>query len=215
MSVSYFHIKPRDEFERPVKQLYMSDERTPKYFAASCVFTHLLMMFPFLSICKMGFECQCLSPVLFGSNTPLFHAGLPFLAAIDFWMLAFSLSYVIGLRWFSDIVHHRRLSALLFARFVSKWSTTAPSKYSPQISGKAKATKRCTLVVHPFPFLYNETRIYPVFLFGGGSTLMPPRTFFNPPFECLTNLSSERILPRLDTSYNSSYPLIGLQISIM
>ena len=58
MSVSYFHIKPRDEFERPVKQLYMSDERTPKYFAASCVFTHLLMMFPFLSICKMGFDAN-------------------------------------------------------------------------------------------------------------------------------------------------------------
>lgn len=214
MSASYFHIKPRDEFDRPVRQLYISEERTPKCFAASWVFVHLLIILPSLSICKIGFERQWFSPVIFGSSTPLFHAGIPFFASQAFCMFIFSLSYVIGFRWFSDMVHHLKFSARLLWRIVSRWSTTAPSKCLPHISGKANATKRWTYVVQTSPSLYKPTMMYPVLGCGFRGTLIFPRTSLIPPFGWLTNLSRDRILPRFDISYSPSYPFIALQISI-
>lgn len=182
--------------------------------AAVRMFAHLRTMLPPLSTWLTGLDFQWFSPLRFGRCFPLFHGSRPLLASAAFLWLSFSLSKVRGLRWFSDTVHHLKLSAQLLWRTVSRWSTTAPSKCLPQISGKAKATRRWTDVVNPFPSLYSETKMYPVFLFGRGKRFMLPLHNFNPPFECLTYLSNERIFPRLDTSYKPSYPLIGLQISI-
>lgn len=210
----YSHLNPAAERERPDKQLYKQDGVILSVIAAQRMFTHSFTTLPVLSICLIGLDFQWFSPLCCGSSLPLFHGALPLLAIAAFLCVAISLSYVIGFRWFSDMVHHLKLSARLFERTVSIWSTTAPSKYSPHISGKAKATNRCTEIVTPFPPLYKETRTYPVFGFGLGGTLIPPCTIFNPPFGCLTSLSSERTLPRFDISYSPSYPLIDFQISI-
>ena len=218
MSIStdyiYSQIKPPAVLERPVKQLYIDELNIPKCWAAILVFAHTDTRFLFLSSCLIFLECQWFSPVRLGNSIPLFQAGFPFLAATAFCILAFSLSYVIGLRWFSETVHHLRLFAQLLLRTVSIWSTVAPSKYSPHISGKAKATSLCTENEWLLPSLYKDVKTYPVLKFGGGNCLILPLINLSPPFECFTYLSKERILPRLETSYKSSKPLIPLHISI-
>lgn len=214
VAYSYSHRYPAAERERPVRQLYRQDGVMPSDNAAVRMFIQFLTILPALSICFIGLECQWFSPLFCGISFPLFQAGVPALAAFAFWMFFFSRSNVMGLRWFSEMVHQRRFSALLLCRIVSIWSTTAPSKYSPQISGNAKATSRCTAIVTPFPSLYNEAKMYPVFLCGLGSTFICPSTKRLPPFGWFTYLLNERILPRFETSYKPSYPFIGLQISI-
>lgn len=182
--------------------------------AAERMFAHLRTMLPPLSTWLTGLDFQWFSPLRFGRSFPLFHGSRPLLASAAFLWLSFSLSKVIGFRWFSDMVHHLKFSARLLWRTVSRWSTTAPSKCLPHISGKANATKRWTDVVHTSPSLYKPTSMYPVLGCGFRRTLIFPRTSLIPPFEWLTNLSRERILPRFDISYSPSYPFIGLQISI-
>lgn len=212
---SYFQIYPRDEFERPVRQLYIKEERTPKYFAAAREFTHLFITLPSLSICRIGFERQCFSPVTFGSCLPLFQAGRSFFASQARLIFSLRRTIEIGLRMFSDLVQTFRFVATLFVLFVSKWSMTQLSNFFPQISGKANATSLCTVSVECFCALDRATYSYPFLGCMCFCITLPLIWLKKLGYSLPTLLSSERMLPRLDTSYKPSYPCMLLQVSIL